>query len=131
MTLVRIKRIYEPPSSADGLRILVDRLWPRGVTRDRAAIDEWLRDVAPTGGLRRWYSHAPGRADEFRRRYLLELATKEHAAALAALEELADRGDRVTLLTATADLSQSHATVLAALLVEPGTGRQPEEPPSA
>jgi uncharacterized protein YeaO (DUF488 family) len=70
MNTLRIKRIYDPPAHSDGMRILVDRLWPRGMAREKAQIDAWLKDVAPSDALRRWYSHAPEKWPEFRSRYL-------------------------------------------------------------
>ena len=73
---VRLKRIYEPPQRADGDRVLVERLWPRGVTRNDARIDDWARELAPSDELRRWYDHNPARFDEFRRRYMRELSAK-------------------------------------------------------
>ncbi|GAA0906843.1 DUF488 domain-containing protein [Pseudonocardia zijingensis] len=112
---VRVRRIYEPVTEQDGIRVLVDRLWPRGVSKERAAIDEWCRDVAPSTELRRWYAHDPQRYPEFRRRYRHELEAGEQAAALRRLAELAD-GRTLTLLTATRDPAISAAAVLAELL---------------
>ena len=109
---IRCRRVYEEPSAADGTRVLVDRVWPRGMRREQAHLDEWLRDVAPSTGLRRWYGHDPGRFDEFRRRYLAELGDPGHRRAAAHLRELAAR-DRLTLLTATRDVAHSQAAVLA------------------
>ena len=98
---VRVRRAYEEPESSDGLRVLVDRIWPRGLSKERAALDEWCKDVAPSTELRQWYSHDPDRFAEFGRRYQAELADPERATALAHLRELAG-GDRpLTLLTAT------------------------------
>jgi len=115
---VRVRRIYEPVTEQDGLRVLVDRLWPRGMSKNRTEIDEWFRDIAPSTGLRRWYAHDPQRFTEFRRRYRLELATGEQAAAaLLQLAMLAD-GRTVTLLTASRNPATSEAVVLAELLEE-------------
>jgi len=114
-TLIGIKRVYDPPGPADGTRILVDRLWPRGLSKDDAALDQWLKDVAPSNELRRWYGHAPDRFAEFRRRYLAEL--KAAPEAFAALRDVAGSGT-VTLLTATRELTLSHAEVLKQLLTE-------------
>jgi uncharacterized protein YeaO (DUF488 family) len=114
-TSVRVRRIYEPVTEQDGIRVLVDRLWPRGMSKDRAEIDEWFRDIAPSTALRRWYAHDPQRYTEFRRRYRLELATGEQAAALLHLAKLAD-GRTLTLLTASRDPAISEAAVLAELL---------------
>ena len=74
---VRTKRIYEPPAKSDGYRVLVDRIWPRGVSRDQAAVDEWAREIAPSTELRRWFGHDASRFDEFRRRYAQELQAHE------------------------------------------------------
>ncbi len=111
---VALRRIHDEPAAAEGHRVLVDRLWPRGVRKDAGLFDEWLRDAAPSDGLRRWYGHRPERYEEFRLRYLAELADPAHAAALRRLRELA--GGRLTLLTATHDLEPSHLPVLAELL---------------
>lgn len=106
------RRIYEQATAEDGTRVLVDRVWPRGLRKDDAELDEWLRDIAPSTELRRWYRHDPDRFDEFRRRYLAELDTPERREALARLRELASDG-RLTLLTATRDVAHSQAAVLA------------------
>ena len=110
-----VRRAYEEPGPADGTRVLVDRLWPRGLSKDRAALDDWLRDVAPSDGLRRWYGHDPARFAEFSERYRAELSDPEHAEALARLRGYLRAGP-VTLLTATRDLALSHATVLASVI---------------
>ena len=109
---VRTRRVYDDPSPEDGRRVLVDRIWPRGLAKARAGIDEWAKAVAPSTELRRWYGHEPGRFEEFRRRYSAELAEPERQAALRHLRELA-RSGRLTLVTATRDLDHSQATVLA------------------
>jgi uncharacterized protein YeaO (DUF488 family) len=106
---VAIKRIYEPPSPADGRRILVDRLWPRGVSKAKARLDAWMKDVGPSDELRRWFDHQPERWAEFRRRYIDELKTN---AALAALRDEAAAGP-VTLLYAARDTAHNEAAVLA------------------
>jgi uncharacterized protein YeaO (DUF488 family) len=113
---VRVRRVYEQPSPDDGVRLLVDRLWPRGVSKAKAHLDEWVKDVAPSDDLRRWYGHDPERFPEFRRRYLSELREPERATALERLTEAASRGT-VTLLTATKDAEHSEAAVLAELLL--------------
>ncbi|NLV55470.1 MAG: DUF488 family protein [Acidimicrobiales bacterium] len=115
---VRVRRIYEPPEPDDGARVLVDRLWPRGVSKDRAALDEWCKDVAPSPELRRWYDHDPDRFDEFRRRYEDELTDPERAERLRHLRDLAGDGP-LTLLTATRAADISEAAVLADLLRSP------------
>lgn len=105
----QIKRIYEKPSEDDGCRILVDRLWPRGVSREEARLDEWLKDIAPSTELRKWFDHDPDKFDEFSDRYKGELARKEAAIdrLLTAAEE-----QRVTLLYAARDEAHNHAIVL-------------------
>jgi uncharacterized protein YeaO (DUF488 family) len=113
----RVGRIYDPASTTDGVRILVDRLWPRGLTRAKAGLDEWCKQIAPSPELRRWYSHDPRRFTEFRHRYRRELDGPEQAAALAHLKELAS-GRTLTLLTASKDVAISEATVLAELIDE-------------
>ncbi|MEV0660344.1 DUF488 domain-containing protein [Actinomadura luteofluorescens] len=112
---VRLRRVYEPPSDEDGARILVDRVWPRGLSKDKAHLDEWEKDVAPSTELRKWYGHDAARFEEFTRRYDAELAEPERAAAFDHLRELAGQGT-VTLLTATKDVDRSQAAVLAARL---------------
>jgi uncharacterized protein YeaO (DUF488 family) len=112
---VRVRRVYEDPSPQDGCRVLVDRIWPRGLTKAKAALDEWCKDVAPSDELRKWYSHDPERFEEFGRRYRLELGEPRRAEALAHLRELA-RDRPLTLLTATKQPGISEAAVLAALL---------------
>ena len=107
-----MRRIYEDPSPDDGTRVLVDRLWPRGVSKADAHLDEWCKEVAPSPELRKWYDHDPDRFDEFSRRYRSELDDGEQADALSHLRDLADDGT-VTLLTATKDPDISAATVLA------------------
>ena len=109
---ILLRRVYEDPSPVDGLRVLVDRVWPRGMTKNAAHLDEWIKDVAPSTPLRRWYGHRPERFTEFRRRYLAELADPQPAAAMNRLRELTCTR-RVTLLTATRDVDHSQAAVLA------------------
>lgn len=109
---VRLRRVYTDREPADGTRVLVDRLWPRGLAKDAGKVDDWLRAVAPSDDLRRWYGHDPARFEEFRQRYRAELADPERAAALGRLRELARSGP-VTLVTATRDVSTSQAAVLA------------------
>jgi uncharacterized protein YeaO (DUF488 family) len=113
---VRVRRAYEEPESGDGTRVLVDRLWPRGLSKARAALDEWCKDVAPSTDLRKWYSHDPDRFAEFGRRYQAELDDPQRAAALAHLRELAAADRPLTLLTATKQPEISEAAVLAGLL---------------
>ncbi len=78
--MLKIKRVYDAPSKDDGKRILVDRLWPRGLRKEDARIDEWLKDVAPSAGLRKWFNHDPGKWDEFRRRFFAELDKEQESA---------------------------------------------------
>lgn len=109
---VRTARVYDPATRQDGTRVLVDRLWPRGVAKAEAGFDEWCKDVAPSTELRKWYAHDPQRYDEFRARYLSELAGPRAAAALIHLRELAGAGP-LTLLTATKEVELSHLAALA------------------
>lgn len=112
---VRLRRIYEAPAADDGIRVLVDRRWPRGVSKARAELDEWCRAVAPSDALRTWYGHDPAKFDEFERRYRQELEEPERAAALRHLEVMSAHG-RLTLLTATKKAEISQAAVLVELL---------------
>ncbi|MBU3063088.1 DUF488 family protein [Nocardia sp. NEAU-G5] len=108
----RVKRVYDEPDPEDGYRVLVDRLWPRGVSKQRARIDEWMKAVTPSEDLRRWFHADPDhRAAEFARKYGAELADDEHQEALARLRELGEAGP-VTLVTAVRDPIHSHVTVL-------------------
>ena len=109
---ILLGRVYDNPAPDGGLRVLVDRVWPRGLTKEAAHLDEWMKEVAPSAPLRKWYGHRPERFTEFRRRYLAELADPQPAAAMSRLRELA-RTRRVTLLTATRDVDHSQAAVLA------------------
>jgi uncharacterized protein YeaO (DUF488 family) len=113
---IRVGRVYDRPSAADGARVLVDRLWPRGVAKDTVQLDDWAKDAAPSAGLRVWYGHEPAKFDEFRQRYLGELTGSSQRAALGRLRALAASGRPLTLLTATRDLEHSQAAVLARLL---------------
>lgn len=111
-THIACRRIYDQPARSDGVRVLVDRVWPRGVRREDAHLDEWLREVAPSTELRRWYGHDPERFTEFRRRYLAELRDQRHQELAQHLRSLA-RCQDLTLLTATRDIEHSQAAVLA------------------
>ncbi|MEV6836677.1 DUF488 family protein [Streptomyces sp. NPDC051133] len=111
---VRVRRIYEPPEPDDGLRVLVDRLWPRGLAKDAAHVDEWPKGLTPSNELRTWY-HAGGSYEEFRSRYEAELDAPGAAELLDGLRTAAREGS-VTLLTASKAPVQSHATVLAELI---------------
>ena len=113
MAKVLVKRIYEDPDADDGTRVLVDRIWPRGVGRERAHLDEWLKQVAPSTELRKWYDHDPDKWAEFQDRYRDELSGDgEQADAFATLEKLHNKG-RVTVLTASKAVDISEARVLA------------------
>jgi uncharacterized protein YeaO (DUF488 family) len=112
---VQVRRVYEEPRPDDGARVLVDRLWPRGLAKSKAALDEWCKDVAPSDELRRWYGHVPDRFAEFSRRYQRELKDPQHAEAMGHLSALA-KAEPVTLLTATKDPAISEAAVLAKAL---------------
>jgi uncharacterized protein YeaO (DUF488 family) len=112
---IRLRRAYDEPAPTDGCRVLVDRLWPRGVSRTGARIDEWLRELAPSDDLRRWFGHAPRRWEEFRRRYRAELA--DHNAELDRLLELVTRG-QVTLMFGARDQVRNNAVVLREIVQE-------------
>jgi uncharacterized protein YeaO (DUF488 family) len=120
---VSYRRVYDEVSPSDGARVLVDRVWPRGIRKDALDLTEWLRDVAPSTELRQWYSHEPEKFAGFRSRYLAELKSPERRVAVEHLREIARKGDLV-LLTATRDVDHSQAAVLARWLDEtPGRGR--------
>lgn len=108
---LRCRRAYEAPSAEDGSRVLVDRLWPRGLAKADAELDDWLKSVAPSDELRHWYGHDPERFEEFQRRYRTELDASERSKALDRLREYARQGT-VTLLTATKEVSGSHLPTL-------------------
>ncbi|MCC6435363.1 MAG: DUF488 family protein [Acidimicrobiales bacterium] len=112
---VQVRRIYDDPRPDDGRRVLVDRIWPRGMSKERAQLHEWCKQVAPSTDLRRWYRHDPDKFDEFGRRYRAELDEPERARAYAHLQQLAADG-RLTLLTASKRSDISEAAVLARLL---------------
>lgn len=112
---VKVGRVYDEPARGDGARVLVDRVWPRGLSKDQAHLDEWCKSVAPSTALRKWYQHDPERFEEFGRRYRAELDEPERAEALQHLRQLAKRRT-LTLLTATKHAEISEAVVLADLL---------------
>jgi uncharacterized protein YeaO (DUF488 family) len=114
MTRVRLKRVYDPPSADDGLRVLVDRLWPRGLKRDAARIDHWVKEAAPSAALRRWFGHDPNRWADFHARYRAELAKTPEA--MAALRSLMKGAESLTLLFAAKDVKHNNAVVLRDLL---------------
>ncbi len=113
MGRVRVKRIYEPAARSDGFRVLVDRLWPRGVSKERAALDLWMKEIAPSTQLRRWFAHEPKRWRQFRARYRAELL--EHGSELALLRSRARKGT-VTLLFGSRDVEHNEAVVLREIL---------------
>ena len=112
MPKIVIKRIYEQPQSSDGQRILVDRLWPRGISKAEAALDHWMQEIAPSSELRTWWDHDPKRFEEFAQRYEEELADDDHAEDVTELIDLIHRHDRVTLLYAAKDEDNNQAVVL-------------------
>ena len=125
---VSVKRIYEKPARIDGKRILVDRLWPRGISKDAAALDAWLRELAPSDALRQWYHARPDAWLTFRRRYLKELMRPEASADLDRLYKLACENKRLTLLFASKNEDRNNAIVLKDLLDgmrKPPTGTGP------
>ena len=125
---IRLKRAYDPPEPADGHRVLIDRLWPRGVSRERAKLDEWARELAPSKELRQWFGHEPERFDEFRRRYIEELNSQRPR--LTSLRRRAREGT-LTLVYAAHDTEHNDAVVLAEVLrrglpkLETGRRRSP------
>ena len=114
-TQVAIKRVYEEADASDGTRVLVDRLWPRGLSKERAHIDLWLKEIAPSNELRTWFGHDPAKFAEFRRRYETELASDTGKAALTRLRQLVHQ-QHVTLVFAARDSDLSNAAVLRELL---------------
>jgi len=111
---IKLKRVYDPVEPEDGYRVLVDRLWPRGVKKEEAHLDLWLRDVAPSPALRKWFGHDPARWEEFRQKYLDELEELEEP--IGVLREAEERVGTVTLLYAAKDLDHNHARVIAEFL---------------
>ncbi len=114
--MIQIKRIYEPPSEDDGYRVLVDRIWPRGVSKDAAKLDDWMKKVTPSPDLRIWFGHDPERWEEFKFRYVAEL---QGATQMACINELKERGSNgtVTLLYAAKDICHNHAIILLDVLL--------------
>jgi uncharacterized protein YeaO (DUF488 family) len=125
---VTIKRVYESATRSDGSRVLVDRLWPRGLTKEKAAVDEWLRDLAPSNELRHWYHARPAEWQAFRKKYLKELSQPACEEGLRRLYELAHKNKRLTLLFASKNETLNNALVLKELLEgkkKPPTGTGP------
>jgi uncharacterized protein YeaO (DUF488 family) len=112
---LKLKRVYEEPHPSDGLRILVDRLWPRGLTRAKAQVDHWLKDVAPSHELRRWFGHEPERWAEFKRRYRAELSSKKQSIPVGELRSLARAGS-VSILFGARDENRNQAVALVEIL---------------
>jgi uncharacterized protein YeaO (DUF488 family) len=119
---IRLKRVYDPPENSDGFRVLVDRLWPRGLHKDRAALDLWCKDIAPSDSLRKWFGHDPRRFAEFRRRYWQEL--ERNPGAVADLEAILEKHPVVTLLYSARDPEHNQAVVLREFLLK-RAGRKP------
>ena len=111
---VKLKRAYEPPAADDGTRILIDRLWPRGITKERAAIDQWMKDISPSTELRKWFGHDPARWDEFRRRYALEV--RQNADLIDQLRSFARQG-AITLVYSARDEKHNDAVELRELIL--------------
>lgn len=111
--MIKVKRVYDSPEKSDGRRILVDRLWPRGLTREKAAIDEWAKDLSPSNELRKWYEHDPAKWPEFQRRYREELKGQGEA-----LKDLAQRASKetITLLFGSKALTENNADALKIIL---------------
>ncbi len=112
---VQMKRAYEPAAAKDGYRVLVDRLWPRGISKEKLKLDEWMKEIAPSANLRRWYGHEPSRWPEFRERYRRELSRPPRSALLQTLVGRA-RKSRVTLVVGARDAERSDGAVIAELI---------------
>jgi uncharacterized protein YeaO (DUF488 family) len=112
---VKLKRAYDPPASGDGKRVLIDRLWPRGLSKEKAALDQWIKDIAPSAELRKWFGHDPARWDEFRRRYAAEV--HQHSDLLEKLRSLARTGT-LTLVYSAHDEEHNNAMELRELILE-------------
>ncbi|HVQ00457.1 MAG TPA: DUF488 family protein [Candidatus Thermoplasmatota archaeon] len=120
--MIKIKRAYNKPSKDDGFRILIDQLWPRGLTKEKAAIDCWLKEIAPSTALRQWFSHDPVKWNEFRRKYLKELKEKEDM--VNEIDRLAREKKTVTLVFAAKDEQHNNAVVLEEVLQQRGGRRR-------
>lgn len=123
---IALKRVYDEPASSDGKRVLVERLWPRGLSKERAHIDLWLKEVAPSHELRTWFGHDPAKFVEFRRRYEAELASGAGQSALSALRDLLRQG-QLTLVFAAHDVEHTNAVVLRDLITRNDPSNRNEE----
>lgn len=112
--MVSIKRVYEEKSDSDGYRVLVDRLWPRGLSKQKAAVDLWMKDIGPSNELRKWFNHDPAKWDEFQKKYKIEL--KDKSEMLSQLKELTKQHKKLTLLYGAHDEEHNQAAVLAEIL---------------
>jgi uncharacterized protein YeaO (DUF488 family) len=112
--MIQTKRVYEKPAKTDGFRVLVDRLWPRGLTKEKAKVDLWMKEIAPSDALRKWFHHEEGNWGEFEKRYKTELKTKKEP--LSELKELVKARATVTLLFGSKDEENNQAVVLAKML---------------
>ena len=121
-----IKRVYDPPEASDGVRVLVDRLWPRGLAKDKAKVDRWMKELAPSDALRKWFGHDPAKWAEFRKRYAVEL--RDSRELIKELAATARRG-RVTLVYAARDEQHNNAVVLADVIKKRPRGRRPKAAP--
>ncbi len=119
---IALKRAYDPPARGDGYRVLVDRLWPRGISKEALALDAWAKDLAPSTALRRWFGHDPARWDAFRTRYRAELAAAGAGERIVAIVAQARPARRLTLLFAARDVEHNEAVVLRALFARAATG---------
>lgn len=108
--MIRIKRVYDKPTKIDGFRILVDQLWPRGISKEEAKLDMWMRPIAPTPGLRKWFAHDTKKFPEFTKRYMAELKKKEYM--LEQIKDIENEHDKVTLLFGAKDQQHNNAVVL-------------------
>ena len=114
---IAIKRAYDPPTPDDGYRVLVDRLWPRGLSKEKLKVDEWMKEIAPSAALRKWYGHEPEKWPEFRKRYRAELSRPPASALLDRLVERA-RHAKVTLVVGARDPGHANGTVIAEVIRE-------------
>ncbi len=115
--MLKIKRVYEPREVSDGKRVLLDRLWPRGLSRETAGIDEWIKELSPSEGLRKWFGHEPDKWPEVRRRYIEELSTAAKQSLLKRIAEMASQGD-VTIVYGARDTEHNNAVVLHELITQ-------------